>query len=190
MPDRFPSLIYRPLGLLLFLLLFVSKASAEPAQGSLFMQVSTGSGQGYTIKVQGHRLNGDYHVDVGSMARALRLGNAFDGTRMQIDESFGRAGTSCVLRQGSSFVLIAAAAGDIEKRVIQLTSAPDVQQGKIYLPVAQACRMFSLWLDREVVYDASANKIRVTLWGQRQGPSLHSVGVLGAEPAVIEPPPP
>ncbi|NTW52243.1 MAG: N-acetylmuramoyl-L-alanine amidase [Chlorobiaceae bacterium] len=158
------------------------------------MQVSTASGQGYTIKVQGHRSGGVYMADVGSLARALRLGNAFDGSQMQIDESFSRQGTSCVLRQGSSFVLVASALGDTEKRVIQLTSSPEIQQGKMFLPVSQACRMLSLWFDREVIYDASTNRIKVTLWGQRQGASLHSVGVVGAEPAVelppLPPPPP
>jgi N-acetylmuramoyl-L-alanine amidase len=187
MPDRFPSLIYRPLGVLLFLILFVSKVSAQPAQGSLFLQVSTGSGQGYSIKVQGQRSNGVFFADVGSMARALRLGNSFDGTQMQIDEAFGRTGSSCVLRQGSSFVLVTSSSGDAEKRVIQLTAAPEVQQGKMYLPVSQACRMFSLWLDHGVLYDASTNSIKATLWGRRQGPSLHSVGVLGTELPVIEP---
>jgi N-acetylmuramoyl-L-alanine amidase len=192
MSDRFPPLICRPLGVMLFLLFFVSRAIAEPAQGSVFMQVSTGSGQGYTIKVQGHRSNGVFLADIGSFARALRLGNSFDGSQMQIDEAFGRPATSCILRQGSSFVLIASASGDVEKRVIQLASAPDVQQGKMYMPVAQACRMFSLWLDREVLYDASTNGIKATLWGRMQGSSRHSVGVLGPELPLIEPlsPPP
>jgi N-acetylmuramoyl-L-alanine amidase len=187
MSDRFPSLIYRPLGVLLFLLLFSSKVSALPARDAIFMQVSNSSGQGYTIKVQGYRSNGVFFADIGSFARALRLGNSFDGSQMQIDEAFGRQGTSCVLRQGSSFVLIGAASGDTEKRVIQLTSSPEVQQGIMYMPASQACRMFSLWLDREVVYDASTNRIKATLWGRRQGSSLRSIGVLGPELPLIEP---
>ncbi|NTU58589.1 MAG: N-acetylmuramoyl-L-alanine amidase [Chlorobiaceae bacterium] len=154
------------------------------------MQVSTGSGQGYTIKVQGYRSNGIFFADVGSFSRALRLGNSFDGSTMQVDESFGAPATSCVLRKGSSFVLVGSSSGDAEKRVIQLSSAPEVQQGRMFLPAAQACRLFSLWLDRDVEYEPSTNKINVTLWGRRQGPSLHSVGLVGSEPQVIEPIPP
>ncbi|NTV02323.1 MAG: N-acetylmuramoyl-L-alanine amidase [Chlorobiaceae bacterium] len=154
------------------------------------MQVSAGSGQGYNIRVQGIRENSALLVDVGSMSRALRLRNLFDGAQMQIDEGLGTPGTSCILTPGSSFSLIVPADGGAEKRLLQLSSAPALREGRLYLPVAQACRMFSLWLDRDLTYDVSNGRIRASVSGRRSGTSLRSIGVVSPENAVAPAAPP
>ena len=195
MPERPKSLILRLAGILTLLVLSVhGPAIAEPLPVSVFMQVSTGSGQGYNIKVQGLRDNSALLVDVGSMSRALRLRNVFDGSQMQIDEGLGTPGSSCILVQGSSFSLIVPADGSSERRMLQLSSAPVLRQGGMYLPVAQACRMFSLWLDRDLTYDVSNGRIRASVPGRRPASSLHSIGLIPPEspavPAMPPPPPP
>jgi len=180
MPERisFPQL--RLLGVLVLTLLFASKASAESSgQDDLFMHVSNAPGQSYTIKVQGYPSEGEFMADMASFARALRLGSVFDGSKMQIDEAFGKSVTSSILRSGSEFVVIDSAAGSTPKRVIQLAAAPSVRDGRMYLPVTQACRMFSLWLGRSVRYDSGANKIDASLAG-RSMPGGGRIGVLPA----------
>ncbi|NTU67790.1 MAG: N-acetylmuramoyl-L-alanine amidase [Chlorobiaceae bacterium] len=154
------------------------------------MQVSTGSGQGYNIKVQGIRDNSALLVDVGSMSRALRLRNVFDGSRMQIDEGFGTPGSSFLLSPGSSFSLIVPADGSTGKRLLQLPSAPVLRQGRIYLPVTQACRIFALWLDRDLTYDVSNGHIRASVSGRRSGSPLRSIGLLPPDDAVDPSPAP
>ncbi|NTU53829.1 MAG: N-acetylmuramoyl-L-alanine amidase [Chlorobiaceae bacterium] len=145
------------------------------------MQVSNGPAQSYTIKVLGYRTGGDFYADIGAFARALRLGSVFDGSKMQIDEAYGALVTSCIIREGSEFVVIDSVAGDTGKRIIQLASAPSIKQERMFLPLSQACRMFSLWLGREVQFDSSANRIGAELGDQGQDASLRSIGLLGNE---------
>ncbi|HHE31524.1 MAG TPA: N-acetylmuramoyl-L-alanine amidase [Chlorobaculum parvum] len=141
------------------------------------MDVSNAPGQSYTIKVQGYSSEGEFMADVVSFARALRLGSVFDGSKMQIDEAFGKSVTSSILCMGSEFVVVDSAAGNTPKRVIQLAAAPSVRDGRMYLPVTQACRMFSLWLGRSVRYDSGSNRIEAALAGRSMSGKL-SVGVL------------
>lgn len=182
MSERIRSLSLRLLGTLVLLLSLVFRpATAEPVQGSVFMQVSTASGQGYTIKVQGIRENGVFLADLGSMARAMRLRTLFDGMQMQIDEELGAPASSCILTAGNSFSLVVSAEGAAEKRLLQLATAPLVRQGRLYMPVTQACRMFSLWLDRDLSYDPASGQIRVSFASRRSGPSSRSIGLLPPE---------
>lgn len=171
--------LFSPLAALILLLSVVSGAVAQPAPEAVFMQVSNGAGQAYTIKVQGYRSGTEFLADIASFSRALRLGSVFDGTKMQIDEAFGPTVTSCMLREGSGFVTIGSAADTSGRRVLQLGAAPTVRLGRMYLPVAQACRMYTLWLGREVRYDSTMNRIEARLGGQIPRESLRSVGRLG-----------
>jgi N-acetylmuramoyl-L-alanine amidase len=185
MSDRIKSPLLSFVGFFSLLVLLISPdAVADPAPASIFMQVSTASGQGYTIKVLGLRENGELLVDVGSMSRALRLRNLFDGEQMQIDEGFGTPGSSCILSSGSSFSLVVPAGGGPEKRVLQLSSAPSLRQGRLYMPVAHACRMFSIWLDRDLSYEASSGRIRASFSARRSGSSYRNIGLIPAESAV------
>jgi N-acetylmuramoyl-L-alanine amidase len=154
------------------------EAIADTVPASLFVQVSAGSGQGYTIKVQGIRENGAQLVDVGSISRALRLPNTFDGSQMQIDEALEAPGSSCILTSGSSFSLVTPAGGDSTRRLLQLSSAPTIRQGRMYLPAAQLCRLFSLWLDRDLSYDTASGRIRAGISTRRSGPSYRAIGIL------------
>lgn len=185
MSDRIQSPSIRLVGALSILLLLTFRPLlAEPVSASAFMQVTAGNGQGYTIKVLGIRENGVFLVDVGSMARALRLRTLFDGMQMQIDEEFGTPSTSCILTAGNSFSLVVPADGSSEKRLLQLSAAPSVRQGRLYLPAGQACRMFSLWLDRDLAFDGSSGQIRASINPRRQGSSYHSIGVITPETPV------
>lgn len=180
--ERISVSVCRFVGVLLYLLLVTTGASASSAQEALFMEVSNAPGLGYTIRVQGYRAGGEFYTDLGAFARALRLASTFDGSKMQIDEAFGTSVTSCVLRQGSGFVVIGSMTGDSGKRVVQLAAAPLILQERMYLPVRQACRMFSLWLGREVRYDASSGRIRASLGDEGAGDALREVGRLREAP--------
>lgn len=180
MPERISYPFLRLLGALVLTLLFTSRALALPPaeQDALLMHVSNGPGQSYTIKVQGYPSGGGFMTDMASFARALRLGSVFDGSTMQIDEAFDQSVTSSILRSGSEFVVIDSASGATPKRVIQLAAAPSVRDGRMYLPVNQACRMFSLWLGRSVRYDSGTNKIDASLVAGRSMPGGGRIGVL------------
>ncbi|MGC8773877.1 MAG: N-acetylmuramoyl-L-alanine amidase family protein [Chlorobaculum sp.] len=157
----------------------------------MFLHVTNGPEQGYTIKVQGStQPDGVFLADIGSFTRALRLGSVFDGKQMQIDEAFGDTVTSCILLEGSDFAVIASAAGDTPKRVLQLTSSPVIRRDKVYLPVDQACRMFTLWLGRQVRYNASENRIDAALGSRWPDASLQSVGRLPNDALPPNPPEP
>lgn len=192
MKDSLSRQFIRPLSLLLFFVLFASRLLAGPSgEEVVFLQVINGPEQGYTIKVQGSTLpDGVFLADIGSFARALRLGSVFDGKQMQIDEAFGDTVTSCILLEGSDFAVIASAAGDTPKRVLQLASAPVIRRDKVYLPVDQACRMFTLWLGRQVRYNASENRIDAALGSRWPDASLQSVGRLPNDALPPNPPEP
>jgi N-acetylmuramoyl-L-alanine amidase len=182
MTDRLSRLFFRPLGILLFLLLFASSALAlTPEKEAIFLRVSSGPAQEYTIKVQGTQSADVFMADIGSFARALRLGSVFDGKRMQIDEAFGPAVTSCILNADSEFVVIASAAGDTRKRVVQLAAPPVIRQDRVYMPVDQLCRMFTLWLGRQVRYDARESRVDAAFGNHEPDGSLQSVGRLDSE---------
>ncbi|NTU92380.1 MAG: N-acetylmuramoyl-L-alanine amidase [Chlorobiaceae bacterium] len=140
------------------------------------MEVTNSSGQGYGIKVLGIRENGVFLADLSSMARALRLRSLVDGMQMQIDEEFGSPASSCILTAGNSFSLVVPASPDVPKRLLQLSTAPVIREGRLYMPVAQTCRMFSLWLDKDLVYDASSGRIRASLGPVRAGASSRAIG--------------
>lgn len=180
MKDSLSRQLFRPLRLLMLLMLFASGALAEtPENNDVFLRVTNGPEQGYMIKVQGMQSGQGFLADLGSFSRALRLGSVFDGKRMQIDEAFGSTVTSCILDADVDFAVIGSASGDSPKRVLQLGAPPSVWQNRVYMPVEQACRMFTLWLGRQVKYDASEGRIDAALGNRWPNTSLQSVGRLG-----------
>lgn len=180
MKDSLSRQLFRPLRLLILLMLFASGALAEtPENNDVFLRVTNGPEQGYMIKVQGMQSGQGFLADLGSFSRALRLGSVFDGKRMQIDEAFGSTVTSCILDADVDFAVIGSASGDSPKRVLQLGAPPSVWQNRVYMPVEQACRMFTLWLGRQVKYDASEGRIDAALGNRWPNTSLQSVGRLG-----------
>ncbi|AOS85127.1 N-acetylmuramoyl-L-alanine amidase [Chlorobaculum limnaeum] len=161
-------------------MLFASGALAETSgKNDVFLRVTNGPEQGYLIKVQGMQTAQGFLADLGSFARALRLGSVFDGKRMQIDEAFGSTVTSCILDVGANFAVIGSASGDSPKRVLQLGAPPSASQNRVYMPVEQACRMFTLWLGRRVHFDAAESRIDAALGSRWPNASLQSVGRLG-----------
>jgi N-acetylmuramoyl-L-alanine amidase len=174
-----------PLGALILLVtLFAADAfalkptAAQAVPSTVYLEATTGFGQGYTIKVQGLRQNNAVLVDLGSFARAMRLSQKVEGGQIQIEETFSRPGTSCILTSGSNFALVLSRDRQSERRILQIKSSPEVWQSRMYLPVDQLCRLFTLWLDREVVYDPSENRIKAFLWGLKSGPSYRSLGMV------------
>ncbi|ABL64180.1 N-acetylmuramoyl-L-alanine amidase [Chlorobium phaeobacteroides DSM 266] len=144
----------------------------RPESATLSLQVSKGNGEGYRIKVFALRKAGNILIDVESFARALRLGFRQSNGFLVIDEAETLSGSSCQLRDGNNFVSIVSKDPRQEPGTMQLQATPVQIASKLYLPVSQACRFFSLWLQREVRYDPATGLISAILWGERPAYSL------------------
>ena len=150
-----------------FLMLFFRTLSALPSdqseQSAVSLNVITGEDQGYTMKVAAQRRAGVLMIDLESMVRALRLGYSNEQRGLIIEESFGMPGTICTMVADNNFVCVLSRNPELPKRIIQLFSAPSLIQSRLFLPVSQVCRFFSIWLDREVVYNQSSSQISIRL---------------------------
>jgi N-acetylmuramoyl-L-alanine amidase len=154
-------------------------AEKQHAQATILLHVATTNDQSYTIKVQGLKQNNsDFLVDLGSFAKALRLRPTVTGDQIKIDDTINRAPSSCVIRVGNSFALIFSQERESEKRVLQLKANPELLQSKVYLPVDQACRLLTIWLDREIVYSPEESKVKASFGAQRPAQSYHAIGIV------------
>ncbi len=155
---------------------------AQIDQITVPLHVNTGNDQGYTIKVLSLRSANGFLIDIESMARALRLSflKKNEGV-LVLEESFGVPGSSCTAMINNSFVRVTSKDPERPFRIIQLKSTPLSIQSKIYLPVSQACRLFTIWLDREIVYNYSSSTMNAWLRGKRFGESLGMIGVVKKE---------
>lgn len=178
MPIRVPSARFLLPAILALLVSLPVSASRAAVPGSLFMQVSSGQGQGYVIKVQGVREGDAFLVDVGSMARALRLKHTFNGVSMRVDDSLDRPASSLLLTPGNTFAVAAGPSAEAGRRILQLGAAPVVRQGALFLPVRQAARMFSLWLDRDVTFEAPTGRVRASFQRRDPSSSFRSIGLV------------
>ncbi len=140
-----------------------------------------GGNHGYTIRVLALRNGRDVTVDLESMARGLRLSFRKNQDGLVIEESFGKNPTHCTINTGNNFVRVSSRDPQLPERIIQLPSAPTRKQSRIYLPVIQMCRLFSLWLDRPVEYNADTNRISASLQAERAGELSGSIGLLKSE---------
>ncbi len=155
--------------------------SAHAGQTTVPLHVSTGKDQGYTIKVLARRDGGVLLIDLESMARALRLSFRHDQEMLVVEEALGIPGSSCTVIVNNNFAKVISKDTEHPVRIIQLQSAPSSIQSRIYLPVNQACRLFTVWLDREVVYSYSAGMINAWLSGKRLGESVGLIGLVKNE---------
>ena len=161
--------------------------SAQPGQTTVPFHVTTGKDQGYTIKVLARRDGGTLLIDLESMARALRLSFHHEVGALVIEEALGVPGSSCTVMINNNFAKVISKNHDHAKRIIQLQSAPSSLQSRIYLPVNQACRLFTVWLDREVGYNYSSGMINAWLGGKRFGESVGIIGLVKSEePPLIQ----
>lgn len=143
--------------------------------------VTTGNDQGYTMKVLALRTANTLLIDLESMARGLRLNYRKELGGLVVEESFGMPGTICTIMTNNNFVRIVSRDPEIPARIIQMQSAPSLQQSRIWLPVSQACRLFAVWLDREVVYNQSMSQITVALLKKNFGESRETIGIVNNE---------
>ncbi|NMW22331.1 MAG: N-acetylmuramoyl-L-alanine amidase [Chlorobiaceae bacterium] len=166
--------------LTLLMLSFKALSAAPPApveKLTVPLHVTTGNNQGYTIKVLARRSGKSFLIDLESMARALRLSFRHDQGGLVIEESLGSSGSSCTIMTSNNFVRVISRDTEHPKRIIQLQSAPLSIESRLYLPVNQACRLFTVWLDREIIYNYSSGSISAWFSGKRFG---ESVGMIGA----------
>ncbi len=157
---------------------FSAPLSAQPSESQVSLRVITGNDQGYLVNVAALQTDTALLIDLESMARLLRLSHCNNQGSLVFEESFTKPGSRATFIAGNNFVRVVSKDPDLPKRVIQLSAFPLLRQSKFYLPVEQACRLFDIWLDRDVVYSASSRKITAWLRGKRSAESSAGVGVV------------
>lgn len=145
------------------------------------IKVSTGVDQGFTIKVLARRSGNKLLIDIESMARALRLSFHKEGSALVFEESLESPGTICTVVPGNYFARVVSKDSEAQQRMIQLHSAPLQIDSRSYLPVIQACRLFTLWLDREIVYSYSSGRISAWLKGKPFAESVATIGIVRSD---------
>ncbi len=178
--SRLAALVLIALLMFSYRSLFAESPSLS-GQTALPLVVTTGNDQGYTIKVMALRTAKTLLIDLESMARGLRLNYRKEPGGLVVEESFGMPGTICTIMTNNNFVRIVSRDPEIPARIIQMQSAPSLQQSRIWLPVSQACRLFAVWLDREVVYNQSMSQIHVALLKKNFGESRETIGIVSNE---------
>ncbi|NTU97557.1 MAG: N-acetylmuramoyl-L-alanine amidase [Chlorobiaceae bacterium] len=196
MPDMLHGLRYRltALFLAIFLMLPASGLDAAlpllPGQASVPLVVTTGYNQGYVIRVLSMRNGTRLFVDLESFARSLRLISRREQGSIVIDESLDSPGSFCSLMAGSNFARIVSRDPDLPKRIIQLRSPVALSGNRIVLPVTDACRIFELWLDRQISFSPTSEKISARFDSRREGGNFEATGVVGGEEEPRSSPPP
>jgi N-acetylmuramoyl-L-alanine amidase len=190
MPNVLFSVRYHLFVLLLLILPvypFCSSNAALPdpsARITVPVVVSTGNNQGYVIHVLSIRNDGRLFVDLESMARSLRLSSRRENGSFVIEEGMGNPGSLCTVLAGNNFARIVSRDTQLPRRVIQLRSPMVERQSGIYLPVADACRLFELWLDREITYTKTPEKINARFDTRRFSGKAEAPGIVGSEEQV------
>lgn len=166
------------LGSLIPMIAHASPSFTRAEDTTVPLRVSTGNEEGYTIKVIALRTDSGLFVDIESFARALRLSSRQESGVLLMEETDASPGSSCQLRSDNNFAMFVPKDAQRMKRIVQLQSAPVLRDGRLFLPVLHACRLFTLWLDKDVVYDYSSGIMTAWLWGTRLGDSVGYVGSL------------
>jgi len=166
------------LGSLIPMIAHASPSFTRAEDTTVPLRVSTGNEEGYTIKVIALRTDSGLFVDIESFARALRLSSRQESGVLLMEETDASPGSSCQLRSDNNFAMFVPKDARRMKRIVQLQSAPVLRDGRLFLPVLHACRLFTLWLDKDVVYDYSSGIMTAWLWGTRLGDSVGYVGSL------------
>jgi N-acetylmuramoyl-L-alanine amidase len=154
-------------------LLTPSSAFAAPAtnSGSLSLSVQR-STFSYTVRVLTIREGEQQLVDLESMARALRLSFSREPEAIVLKEPFTNSNVRCTVAAGNPFVVVQPASSGGNPLLVQLQATPVMRQSRLYLPVEQACRLFSLWLERDVRYQPSSGRIQAMLKGKAVVPAF------------------
>ncbi len=171
--------------LLPLLLISYSNLFAAPAKltgmGAVPVAVSKGNNHSYTIRVLTMKNGKTLMVDMESMARALRITFRQTAEGLILEESLGKSATLCAISNGNHFVRVTSRHGDVPDRIIQLSSTPLAKQSRIYLPINQGCRLFTLWLNRPVEYNAATGRITASLKAKDVVESVAAIGLIKNE---------
>ncbi len=180
-------------GLTLLTLLMLScttLAAVTPVQHTetVPLVVTMRNDYGYTVRVLALKNGNNVMVDMESMARALRLNFRKIQDALVLEEALVMPGTLCTITLDNNFVRIVSRDSELPARIIQLQSKPVSKQSKFYLPVLQACRLFSLWLDRDIVYNPTSGRINASMQSKHSRGPVGTIGVVrnGEQRAVPE----
>ena len=178
--------------LLTLLMLSCTTLSAEtPVQQTettVPLVVTMRNGYGYTVRVLAFKNGNNVMVDIESMARALRLSFRKNQDGLVLEESFVMPGSLCSITLDNNFVRVVSRSPELPARIVQLQAKPVSKQSRIYLPVIQACRLFTLWLERDVVYNSKSGRINASVQSKHSGEGVGRIGVIrsGEQRAVPE----
>lgn len=173
---------YRALFVLLLIIVMpgelsaVSLDNAKPEKLSLY--TVKGFQQDYTLEVSAVDKGGVVYVNLESMSRALRLLNKKEGNRLRIFYEEGGKTTVCRFIEGNNFVGILPKKPVVGERIIHLRSAPVLMNGALWLRAVDAVRFFSVWMDRQVVYDRDKGLIEAFLWSSKPGSVKSKIGLV------------
>jgi N-acetylmuramoyl-L-alanine amidase len=186
MPSSRPAVLHILFALIIALLLpeQLSAAIAPPwTVSSVPLRVIQGNGEGYTIKVLTRKgADGRILVDLQSMTRAMRLTYRTSAGMLSAEEAIALPGSVCTVTAGNSFARIVSRRAADPARIVQLSAAPQLLDQRLFLPISQTARLFSLWLDRDVVYSASEKIFKAWLQPRPAGRSEAAIGTLSPEP--------
>lgn len=132
----------------------------------------------YTLGVSAVKTGGAVYVNMESMARALRLLNKKEGNQLKIFYETEGKRTVCRLVESSNFAGIVPAKLSEDERVIHMRSAPVLRNGALWLRAVDAARLFSVWMDRQVVYEKDKGLIEAFLWSPEPGSSKGKIGLV------------
>ncbi|TCD48143.1 N-acetylmuramoyl-L-alanine amidase [Chlorobium sp. N1] len=187
----------RPAAPFVFFLLFLAAclpqrldaSNAPPwSVSSVPLRVLQGNGEGYTIRVLSRKgADGRTLIDLQSMTRALRLTYRTSDGMLSAEESLAGPGSVCTVTAGGSFARIVSRRAAEPARIVQLSAPPVLLEQRLFLPISQTARLYSLWLDRDVVYSASEGMFKAWLQPRPAGRSEASVGTLAPQPP-LQPP--
>ena len=152
---------------------FAAETPVQHAETTVPLVVTMRNDYGYTVRVLAFKNGNNVMVDIESMARALRLNFRKIQDALVLEEALVMPGTLCTITLDNNFVRVLSRNSVLPARIIQLQSKPVSKQSKVYLPVLQACRLFTLWLERDIVYNATSGRINASMQ------SKHSMGPVG-----------
>jgi N-acetylmuramoyl-L-alanine amidase len=162
--------------------LLFRNAAAEPAAAKLELHVVKGFQQEYSLSVPALRDNDLVMIDIGAFARALRFVHKRQAGHLTVERDQDGKRWFCHFRDRNNFVRFESPGenGSAE-RVIQMASPPRLIGESMYLPVTDAVRIFSLWIDRQITYDRRKASIEAFLWSAPPVSDDSRLGILSPE---------
>ncbi len=148
---------------------------------TLSLHAVKGFQQEYTIEVSAAEVGKTVYLDLESISRALRLLGKQEGHLLTIASTGDGEKTVCRLVDGSYFAAVVSEKSGKVQRILQLRSAPVRSNGKFWLPAVDAVRLFSLWMNREVVYNEKQGTLEAFLWSAQPESKKKEIGIVNDE---------